>query len=275
MVTWNAATSAVFDALLAPFGHEPAWSPWFDLLVWSLIAGVLALWVYKKVSNQAAIAAAKDRIQAHVLEIRLFRHDPLQVLVSAGKALARNAIYLGHNLVPMAVLTLPMLAVLSQLVANYALDPVPEGSVQMLELKLDPRSGVSPRDVKLELPPGVALDAPPVRTADGEVFWRLRAETAGDHELVFRVGDETVRKQLAVGGPHRKLAQLRTKSWEALLYPGEPALPRGSAVESVSLAYPPRDLGPLPNGELGVLAGFLFGSIAVGFALKGLFGVTL
>ena len=162
MVTWNAVTSAVFDVLLAPFGHDPAW---FDLLVWSLLAGVLALWVYKKVSNQAAIAAAKDRIQANVLEIRLFRHDPLQVLVSAGKALARNAVYLGHNLVPMAVLTLPMLAVLSQLVANYALDPVPEGSVQMLELKLDPRSGVSPRDVKLVLPPGVALDAPPVRTA--------------------------------------------------------------------------------------------------------------
>jgi hypothetical protein len=272
MVTWNAVTSAVFDALLAPFGHEPAW---FDLIVWSLLAGVLALWVYKKVSNQDAIAAAKDRIQVHVLEIRLFRHDPLRVLGSAGRALARNAVYLGHNLVPMAVLTLPMLAVLSQLVANYALEPVPEGSVQMLELQLDPRARVSPREVKLELPPGVALDAPPVRTADGQVFWRLRAEAAGDHQLVLRVGDETLRKQLAVGGPHRKLAQLRTKSWEALLYPGEPALPRGSAVETIALAYPSRDLGWLPSGELGVLAGFLFGSIAVGFALKGLFGVTL
>lgn len=272
MVTWNKITSGLFDALLAPFGHEAAW---FDLLLWSLLAGLLALWVYKKLSDQAGIARAKDRIQVHLLEIRLFRHDPLRVLGSAGRVLVRNLVYLGHNLVPMAVLTLPMLAVLSQLVANYALEPVPVGSVQLMELRLDPASGVSPRDVRLELPPGVALDAPPVRTADGEVFWRLRAEAPGDHELVLRVGDETLRKQFAVGGPHRKLAQLRTKSWEALLYPGEPALPRSSAVETVALAYPPRDLGPLPSGELGVLAGFLGFSIVAGFALKGLFGVTL
>ena len=272
MVTWNAATSAVFDALLAPFGHGPAW---FDLLVWSLLAGVLALWVYKQVSNQRAIARAKDRIQVHLLEIRLFRHEPLTVLASAGRVLLRNLVYLGHNLVPMAVLLVPMLAVLSQLVAHYSLEPVPVGSLNLLELRLDGAAGVSPRDVRLELPPGVALDAPPVRTADGEVFWRLRAEAPGDHVLALRVGQETLHKRLAVGGPHRKLAQLRTKGWEALLYPGEPALPRSSAVQTIALAYPPRELGPLPSGELGVLTAFLGLSIAAGFALKGFFGVTL
>jgi hypothetical protein len=275
MVAWNSAASALFDVLLAPFGHGPSWSAWFDLLVWSLAAGVLALWVYKKVSNQQAIARAKGRIQVHLLEIRLFRHDPAAVLASAARVMGRNFIYLGHNLVPMAVLMVPMLAVLSQLVANYALDPVPVGSVQLLELKLDRHAGVSPRDVRLELPPGVGLDAPPVRTADGEVFWRLRADTEGDHVLALHVGGETLQKRFAVGGPHRKVAGLRTKGWEALLYPGEPALPRSSTVETISLPHPDRDLSPLPSGELGILLGFLGFSIAAGFALKGLFGVTL
>ena len=106
MQTWNALSSALFDALLAPFGHGPAW---FDLVLWPVLAGVLALVVYKHLSNQQGIARAKNRIAAHLYEIRLFRHDPIAVIVSTGKIFFSNAIYLGHNLVPLAVLLVPMM----------------------------------------------------------------------------------------------------------------------------------------------------------------------
>lgn len=272
MTTLNAIASAVFDVLLAPFGHGPAW---FDLLLWPVLAGVLALLAYKRVSNQAGIARARQRIAAHLYEIRLFRHDPLAVLRATGRILLRNAVYLGHNLVPMAVLLGPMLVVLAQLEANYAFAPAPVGSVELLEVELDREAALAPRAVRLELPPGVALDAPPVRTAERELFFRLRAEQAGDHVLTLRAGDETLTKTWAVGGEHRKVPVKRTKSWEALLYPGEPALPPRSAVRTIELAYPERDLGLLPGGELGILATFFGVSLLAGFALKGRFGVTL
>jgi hypothetical protein len=272
VTTLNSISSAVFDVLLAPFGHGPAW---FDLLLWPVLGGVIALVVYKYASNQGGIERAKARIRVHLYEIRLFRHDPLVVVGSTGKIVLRNALYLGHNLLPMAVMLVPMLAVLAQLEANYAFDPSPVGSVELLEVKLDPKSGVSPRELRLELPPGVALDAPPVRTADGEAFWRLRAEAPGDHVLLLRVGEETLRKTWSVGGEPRKVPVLRTKSWEAFLYPGEAPLAGGSPVESIALAYPERDLGLLPGGELGILATFFGVSLLAGFALKGVFGVTL
>jgi hypothetical protein len=272
VATWNELSSAVFDRLLAPFGHGPAW---FDLLLWPVLAGVLALVVYKRLSNQPGIARAKDRIAAHLYEIRLFRHDPLAVLASTGRIFARNGVYLGHNLLPLAVLLVPMLAILAQLEANYAFDPAPVGSVELLEARLDPAAGVAARDVALELPPGVALDAPPVRTPDGEIFWRLRAEAPGDHVLSLRVGGETFTKTWAVGGDPRKVPQKRTKSLEAFLYPGEPALGRRSPLHTIALRYPERDLGLLPGGELGILATFFGLSLLAGFALKGRFGVTL
>lgn len=272
MATWNALSSSVFDAVLAPFGHRAAW---FDLLLWPVLAGVLALVVYKHVSNQKGIERAKGRIAACLYEIRLFRHDPLAVLASTGRVLVHNGAYLGHNLLPLVVLLVPMLAVLAQLEANYAFAPAPVGAVELLELRLDPRAGVAARDVRLDLPPGVALDAPPVRTADGEVYWRLRAEQAGDHVLSLRLGDETVEKTWAVGGEPRKIPVKRTRSWEAFLYPGEPALAAGSAAALVALPYPERDLGLLPGGELGILAVFFGLSLAAGFALKGPLGVTL
>jgi hypothetical protein len=272
MATWNDLASAVFDVLLAPFGHGPAW---FDLLLWPVLAGILALWVYKRLSNQKGIEAAKNRIAGHLYEIRLFRHDPIAVLVSTGKIFFRNGIYIGHNLVPLAVLLVPMLAILAQLEANYAFAPVPVGSVELLEARVDPKSGVSPRDVRLELPEGVALDAPPVRTADGEIFWRLRAEAPGDHVLALKIGEETLTKTWSVGGEPRKVPFKRTRTWEALLYPGEPALAGSSPLETIAIAYPERDLGFLPGGELGILAVFFGVSLLAGFALKGRFGVTL
>jgi hypothetical protein len=272
METWNDLSSALFDRLLAPFGHGPAW---FDLLLWPVLAGVLALVVYKRLSNQKGIERAKSHIAAHLYEIRLFRHDPLAVLASTGRIFARNGVYLGHNLLPLAVLLVPMLAVLAQLEANYAFDPVPVGTVELLEARLDPKTGVAARDVELELPQGVALDAPPVRTADGEIFWRLRAEAPGDHVLVLRVGGESFQKTWAVGGDHRKVAQKRIKGLEAFLYPGEPALGRRAPLESIALSHPERDLGVLPGGELGILATFFGVSLVAGFALKGRFGVTL
>lgn len=272
MATWNELSSALFDRLLAPFGHGPAW---FDLVLWSSLAGVLALFVYKHASHQRGIEHAKNRIAAHLYEIRLFRHDPLAVLASTGRVLFGNAIYLGHNLLPLAVLLVPMLTLLAQLEANYAFAPVPVGSVKLLALRLDPKAGVSPRDVRLELPDGVSLDAPPVRTADGEVFWRLRAEAPGDHVLSLHAGSETLTKRWAVGGNHRKIPVKRAKSWEALLYPGEPALAATSAVQTIVLTYPERDLGFLPGGALGIVGTFLALSLLVGFALKGRLGVTL
>jgi hypothetical protein len=272
MQAWNDLSSAVFDVLLAPFGHGPAW---FDLLVWPVLAGVLSLVVYKRVSNQQGIAREKQRIASHLYEVRLFRHDPLVVIGATGRIFLRNAVYLGHNLLPLLVLLVPMLAVLAQLEANYAFAPAPVGAVDLLAVKLDPDSPVPAREVSLDLPAGVTLDAPPVRTPDGEIFWRLRAESAGDHVLTVRMGAETLTKTWAVGGAHRKVPVKRTKSWEAFLYPGEPALAGSSPVHTIALAYPERDLAFLPGGELGILAIFFGLSLLAGFALKGRFGVTL
>jgi len=279
MERFNAVTSAVFDVLLAPLGEEHAW---FDLVFWSVAGGIVALIVYKYVSNQRGIQRAKNAIKVHLLEIRLFKEDIAQVLGATAKILLKNGLYLGHNMLPLLVMIVPMMTILFQLEAHYAFDPLPVGSVNLLTLKLDTsRPGVPDtatglaEAVRLEMPAGLSVDAPPVRTAAGKVAWRFRAERPGDYIVPIQVGDELVEKRIAVGGPPRKVPVLRTKTLEGFLYPGEPALPGDSAVESVRLRYPDRDLGWLPGGEMGVLATFFGLSILSGFALKGVFGVTL
>jgi hypothetical protein len=273
MNAFNTVASRIFDVVLAPFGHRQAW---FDLLVWPILAGIVALLVYKRLSNQAGIARAKNGIAVHLLEVRLFGDDLVGVLVSTAKALGQNALYLGHNVLPMVVMFVPMMAIVVQLVSHYALAPVPVGAVELLTVRLDPKvSTVKPTDLTLELPDGVALDAPPVRTADGEVLWRVRAVAEGDWVMKVHAGDQVIEKRVAVGGAPRKVPVMRTKSWEALLYPAEAGLPASSPLYSVTLPYPDRKLAFFPNGESGILLWFFVASLAAGFVLKGRFGVTL
>jgi hypothetical protein len=279
MKQYNALSTAVFDRILAPFGDG---YPALDLVFWSLLSGIAALVVYRYVSNQAGIVRDKNAIKVHLMEVRLFKDDLALVLSSFGKVLFRNAAYLGHNILPMLVILPPLMAVLCQLEARYAHDPVAPGSVELLTLELDQAhpdvaaSATGLADtVRLVLPDGIELDAPPVHTADGRVVWRLRAESEGDYVLALHVGDDVVEKRLAVGGPARKVPLLRTKGWEGFLYPGEPALSKDSPVYRIFLPYPERELAGLPDGELGILATFFGLSLLSGFALKGLFGVTL
>lgn len=272
MQTFNAAANAIFDFLMAPFGHRLAA---FDLLVWPLVMGVVALQSYKYVSNQGALTRVKSQIAMHLLEIRLFSHDILQVLRSTGAIVVKNFFYLGNHMLPMAVMLVPMVVVMAQLVANYAYAPSPVGAVELLRLELDPDAAVGSHDVTLELPDGVALDAPAVETADGRVFWRLRAEQPGDHLLRVSVGGAEFDKAWAVGGAARKVPQKRLRSLEAALYPGEAAIPAGAPVRSLELTpLHTRELSFFPDGEFGIVLWFVALSLAAGFALRGLFGVT-
>ena len=272
MQTFNAITSAIFKPVLGWFG---SYSGLVDIVFWSLLGGVVALMVYKVVSNQKGIEKAKNDIKVHLMEIRLFQDDLLGVLASTCKILGKNVLYIGHNIMPMVVMFVPMMAILFQLEAHYAFDPIEPGTQQILTLKLDREvTDVMARDITLETPAGIVLAAPMVPAVD-EAAWLLDIQEPGDHVLTIRVGDEVIEKGVAVGGEPRRVPYLRTKTWEGYLYPGEQALDSDSAVKEVRLKYPERELPIIPGGELGIMASFLVLSLAVGFAMKGVFGVTL
>ena len=197
------------------------------------------------------------------------------MLNSTLKIVLKNFLYIGHNLVPLLVMIVPMVLVMVQLVSHYAYRPSEPGAVEVLRLTLDPEAADSARGATLSLPEGVSLDAPRVRTADGRVFWRLRADQSGDHVLTVTVGDESYEKGWAVGGAARKIPVKRLRSWEALLYPGEDAIPSGAPVLSLELEMHTRPLDFVWDGELGILMWAMVLSLVAGVALKDFFGVTL
>ncbi len=272
---WSAVNSVfnlLFDAVFWPLGWL---SPTLQLCAVGVPAGIFALIVYRYVSDQEGIEAAKDKIKAHLLELRLYKDD-LRVTLSAQRKILRyNATYLRHALLPMAVMIGPFLLMIVQIETRFALRSLEPGETALLTVALTDEQRPSELDARLELPDGVIQETPALRIDETrEIVWRVRA--AVDGEFIARVwlGEESIAKRIVVNGQktHVSSSVYRGNDLNALAYPAEGSLPNDSSVRAIHLDYPESR-----GFYLGLSSAtwiFFAASMAAGFALRGPLGVT-
>jgi len=271
----NAALRPVFDLLLAPFAGGP---PIVSLVLVSLLVSVLMLVVFKRTSDQAALAAVKRKIHAGLFEIRLFNDDLRAILRAQGEILRHNLTYLRLTLWPMLFLLPPLVLVIAQLQFHYGYEGLRPGQRALLQVDLDrAAAGATRPPATLEVPAGLRAETEAVWIpADSQLLWRLLAEREGDYELGLDVAGARLTKTVRVTPKTVRLSPERVDSGflSQLLYPAEPPLPSGSAVRAVHLSYPGREVSVLGYGMHWMIPFFVL-SIAFAFALRGLFKVTI
>lgn len=237
----NRIMTLIFDVLFAPFVAAPGW---LSLIVFSAIASVAGLLVYKYTSNQASIKRVKDRIKANMLAIKLFKDDLGVMFRSQAKTLVCALHLLRYSLLPMAVMIVPFVLVVAQLALRYQWRPLQPGETVVMTAQLTPGHDVTRLNPILEPSEGAVCETPPVRIASlNQVVWLLRATAPGRHVLRLRMGGEVVEKSIDVGDGFRRVSALRSNGSfvDAVLHPGETPLPADSAVQSIALDYPARD----------------------------------
>lgn len=240
VVLLNLAANAAGRFLLAPIAILPGW---LSATIAASVTGALLLFVFKYTSNQAAIKRVRNGIQANLFALKLFK-DATSVVLSAQLAMIGGAVRLFVlALVPMVVMTVPVLLVLGQLSLWYQHRPMRVGEEGVVVLRLKGRPGGPMPAVRLDPTSAATVVTGPVRVpSQGEVVWVVRAERDGLHRLAFRLGDRAVTKELAVGDGFMRVSP-RRPGWDwsdALLNPGEPAIPPSSPFESIEVAYPDR-----------------------------------
>ena len=273
----NAVLRPVFDLLLAPFAGLP---PIVSLVVVSLVAAVFMLFVFKRTSNQTALADVKRGIHAGLFEIRLFNDDLRAILRAQNEILRTNVTYLKLSLVPMLWILPPLVLVIAQLQFHYGYEGLRPGATTLLKVDLEPgavSTGVRPQ-VTLDLPPGLRAETAEVWIpAESQLAWRLTPESEGDFDLAVTVdGSEPATKSVRVTDRTVRLSPVRVERsfLSQLIYPAEPPLRSGSPIKAIHLDYPDREVSVLGLGMHWMIPFFVL-SIAFAFALRGWMKVTI
>jgi uncharacterized membrane protein (DUF106 family) len=269
------AIAVLFDLLMAMLKHL---GPAIAMIVVSAITGVLMLIIFKYTSDQPAIKRIKDAIKANFYAITLFQ-DSLRVLIrSTGRIVLGNLKYMGYNLIPLAVMLVPVLLLLVQLNFWYGYEPLGVSQELLVKASFAPNVDLSSVDVKLKGDDKVSVITPALRIPQKhEADWRIRGTAAGKGSIELEVAGRNEVKSVIVS-PHgmARLTTLRHSGgfWDSLLYPGEKALDSSSPIKSVEVIYTPVNMNFL-GLKLHWLIVYFVISILFGLALKGVFKVEI
>jgi len=275
MWIFNTIIGTIFKILFLPFQNM---SPWIGMIFVSLLTGLLMLFIYKYTSNQEGIRKIKNKIKAHLLELRLYK-DSLSISLKAqGGILRENLKYIGYSSKPLLVMIIPVILILIQLNFWFAYDSLKPNQSTLLRVQLN--DGVPLLDTQIEIKPGIGivLETPPLRIEDSnEINWRIRAKENGVHEIIITADGQEYTKNISVGQKAlSRISPLRTRKnfFRELSYPTESPLPKNAPIKYIEISYPPRTMNLFGLNIHWLIAYFAL-SIIIGFSLKGLFKVDI
>jgi uncharacterized membrane protein (DUF106 family) len=244
-----------------------------SLFVVSALTGVAMLWMFSKLSNQRAIKATKKRLQARLLEMRLYADDP-RVIIKAQKALlAENLKYFLLMLRPAFVVTLPMILMLVVMDGFYGRRAFHPGESAMVTARLS--NLTESTEAVITVPDGVTVETAGVRVlASREVSWRIRPDGELKGPIRVAVDGEEAEKQFAAGDSALYLVNRRVASAPSwFLYPGE-LLIGEDGFEWIEVRYPSAAVSYF-GLKAHWLVWFMLYSMVIAFLLKDRFGVTV
>ncbi len=274
LITWiNVVTNAIFGFFFAPISFVPGW---LSITVISAVMGVLLLYLFKFTSNQDAIGRVRDRINANLLAVRLFKDSILVAFKSQGSVFLASFQLLYFAIVPMLVMIVPVSLIIAQMSLWYQFRPVDlADDPVVIKLKLNDELKKLPQ---VELKPHSAVKSivGPVRVfSKKEVYWKITPIKEGIHSLVFNVGNKQATKQLAIGKGFVRVSPLRPGAdfFDVFLYPFEKPFASNSIVNSISIDYPERV--SWINGTDWWIIYFFIVSMIFAFAFKPLIKVRI
>jgi hypothetical protein len=255
-----------------------ALGPRAGLLLGAGLATGVVLLIFRRTADQRALRGAKDRMQAALLGLVLFRHDTSVMFHEEGRLIFGALGYLRAGLRPLAFIVIPMVVLVAEMDLAYGRRALAPGESVILTVEFADGRTNGPPTAEVIAGPGLQIETPALRIArEREVCWRIAAETAGSHAVTVRIGDQAYRKSVVVGphGGRRRVSPTRARAaWAVLLETAEPPLPADSPLKRISIDYP-RATVALGAWHLHWLVPFLAAAMVWGLVLKGPLRVEL
>ncbi|MCK4337630.1 MAG: hypothetical protein KAX11_06785 [Candidatus Aminicenantes bacterium] len=254
-------------------------SPWVGMIVLSLVTGIFMLFIFRLTSNQKGIKSIKNKIKAHILELRLFQDNLRISLSSQGKILKCNLKYISYTMKPMLIMIIPLILILIQMNLWFGYKSFSPDQTAILKVKL--KDNYNPVETDITLIPSssaIIVETLPLRIEEEkEIDWRFSVKENGVHHFDLKIGGWTITKTVDATTSHlRKLStiKVRKNTLDQLFNPGEAPLPKDSPIKSIELTYPNESMNLFGWHVHWIIVYFAL-SVIFGFALKGLFGIEI
>jgi hypothetical protein len=267
--------NGIINSILRGYVAALAWAPaGTSLALISIVAGIAMLWVFQRTTNPTRIRAVKRRVQAHLLEIRVFGEEPAVVWGAQKSLVAWNMRYMGLMLMPAVWMAIPLSILLIHLEAFYGRAPLAVGRETIVTMAMHPPLNPESPVPVLHAPQGIAVETPAVRAIeDSQISWRIRPSESVSGSLSFQVDGQTIEKKIEAGSGLRFVPGLRVNSvLGSVLHPDEPRI-QSSSVDWIDVRYPDGNV-KMFGLELHWLIWFTIISMLAALLLKKRFGVV-
>jgi hypothetical protein len=234
-----------FDVLWKPLAKSFFYA---DIIIISAISALIFLIIFKHTSNQKKIHHYKNKILAYILEIRLYKDQPILTIKNILFILGNNFIYLRYTLIPMIAI-IPLLLIISvQLNNRYGYSPLEIDNRFIIRADLDKTIvsdiGASLERIRCDTSKGLFLETSPIRIAsEASIFWRAKiiSQNSGRHfcKIVIAGTDDTVSKDIFTYETRERFSPERCK-WQLrclFVNNAEDFIPETSPFKAVSVTY--------------------------------------
>ena len=275
MYIFNSIFGKIFDIIFLPFRSM---SPWVAMIIVSFMTGLLMLFIFRFTSNQKEIKKVKNKIKAHLLELRLYK-DSLSISLKAqGNILRCNLKYISYSAKPMLVMIIPIILILIQLNFWFGYESLAPGQKAIFKVKLKDNYNPLEIDLNVESSSGLTIETLPLRMEEeNEINWRISAKEKGIHNINVILKGERVTKTVAVAQkPLSKISpiKIRRNFIDELLYPVEAPIKSDMPIKSLEITYPTKGMN-LFGWHIHWLIIYFALSIIFGFAFKGILKIEI
>ena len=227
--------NGLFDACLAVPG---ALGEWVQVAAVAVALGVVPAAAFHLVADRPGLRADLRDLRASLLEIWLYRHDPVLVLRAEWELVRANGRCLGKLLLPLALSAAMAAPVLVQSWHRFGLQPLPPGEDVLLTAELESGAGGSWPGLAWAQGRGEVTAVVRQPSAD-RIVWRLRPLEPGVHALHLDGPFGVEAFPLSVGAARGSIAASRESSpWRLLIRPRGRPLPEGTGLRRIWVEYP-------------------------------------
>jgi hypothetical protein len=233
----NALLRAGLDGLLGLLAGLP---DWVALAVLALLVTILVLPIIKWTFNPDLAERFKRKVFAGLFEIRLFNDRLGATFRGLLDVLRYTAAYMAAWLLPLVVMSVPMLPIFAHLHFHYGYDGLQPGATTLLRAEFAADRETGKPAASLAAPDGLRVETPALWVpARRELIWRLGAETPGDYELTLSIDGREYAKSVTVSDEATRRSPLRPRAafFDQLLYPAEPPLAADSPLARITIDY--------------------------------------